>query len=129
MQPSQCSECSCVVSTESCFSYSHIAWVDVVRKLCVCGHEGPCPAKVHVPQKIRYPRVELERPATSMPSARPAVMFGESYEPLRAHTPPRMAPTAFKRRKIGARMRKPRTVSLWDVVTMSDLDLDLSGAE
>jgi hypothetical protein len=26
-------------------------------------------------------------------------------------------------------VRKPRTVSLWDVVTMSDLDLDLSGAE
>ena len=119
---------------ESCFSYSHIAYVDVVRKRCVCGREGVCPAKVHVPQKIHYPRVELERPATSMPSARGpegvAVMFGESYEPLmRAHTPPRMAPTAFKRRKIGARMRKPRAVSLWHVVTMSDLDLDLSGAE
>ena len=129
----QCSEC--VVSTESCFSYSHsvqcrIGVVDVVRKRCICGR-ARAPLTQN-PQKIGSrvePYVDLEPSVRRV--VRRAIMFGESYEPYvppRTYTPsPRMAHTLPKRRKIAS--SKPRIVSLWDVVSMSDLDLDLSGAE
>ncbi len=128
----QCSEC--VVSTDPNFSYSHsvqcrIGVVDVVRKRCICGR-ARAPLTQN-PQKIGSrvePYVELEPYVRRV--VRPAIMFGESYEPYvppRAHTPPPRMAHDHKRRKTAS--SKPRIVSLWDVVSMSDLDLDLPGAE
>ena len=120
-------------STDPNFSYSHsvqcrIGVVDLVH--CICGR-ARAPLTQN-PQKIGSrvePYVDLEPSVRRV--VRRAIMFGESYEPYvppRTYTPsPRMAHTLPKRRKIAS--SKPRIVSLWDVVSMSDLDLDLSGAE
>ena len=121
-------------STDPNFSYSHsvhcrIGVVDVVH--CTCG-QARAPLTQN-PQKIGSrssrvePYVDLE-PSVRRVVRRP-IMFGEAYEPYvppRTYTPS-VAHTLPKRRKIAS--SKPRIVSLWDVVSMSDLDLDLSGAE
>ena len=121
-------------STDPNFSYSHsvhcrIGVVDVVHSICGQARAPltPKPKEIASRSSRVEPYVDLE-PSVRRVVRRP-IMFGEAYEPYvppRTYTPS-VAHTLPKRRKIAS--SKPRIVSLWDVVSMSDLDLDLSGAE